>query len=132
MCKKLFPDTNIFYFLIIPQRIFFSCECLMDEYLGFNSVIWTPKNIRTNLTLMKMPIFRASIYILNLKTEHWGFLLIKLPLLCQSRLSMFLLCLLLVIFFWAVYSLRQLQRVGSTFCARPFSSLGSCPLVPHI
>lgn len=36
MCvKKLFPDTNIVYFLIIPQRIFFSCECLMDEYLGF-------------------------------------------------------------------------------------------------
>ena len=40
MCvKKLFPDTNILYFLIIPKRIFFSCECLMDEYLAFNSMI---------------------------------------------------------------------------------------------
>lgn len=35
---------------------------------------------------MKMPIFRASIYILTLKIEHGGFLLIKLPLLCPEPL----------------------------------------------
>lgn len=81
--------------------------------------------------VMKVTYFRSNhCALLNLKNGTLRLIQsLTCPLLCAGPLATFLLHMLLVIFFfWTVYSAKSCcKRVGSTFQHRLFSSASSCP-----